>query len=222
MDDDDDDLGDLTQATPAYKRVLWTVLLLNIGYGIIEAVGGFLAGSQGLKADALDFVADGTITLLGVLAISWGQLWRARAALLQGIFLGLMGIGVLALTAYRVVVLQVPEADLMGAFGIGALVVNVICAVLLLRHREGDANVRAVWLFSRNDAIGNALVIVAAVFVWLTSTAWPDLIVAALIALLFLQSSWKIVTGARHEIAEHGEKPQPGDRAERHDNIGPG
>ena len=199
--DDDDDIGDLTHATRAYRRTLWIVMVLNVAYGAIEIGGGFLAGSQGLKADALDFLGDGTITLLGLVAIGWGQAWRARAALVQGIFLAIMGIGVVAGTVYRIFVLQLPEAELMGAFGIGALVVNVICAVILMKHRTGDANVQAVWLFSRNDALGNFAVVVAAAFVWLTTTPWPDLIVAAAIAGLFLQSAWKITKGAYNELA---------------------
>lgn len=205
MDDDDDGVGDLTHAAPAYKRALWTVTLLNVGYGVIEIVGGFLAGSQSLKADALDFLGDGTITLLGLLAIAWGLAWRARAALLQGVFLAVVSVGVLGATLYRVFVLQLPQAELMGVFGIGALIVNVICAVILLKHRTGDANVQAVWLFSRNDAIGNVAVIVAAALVRLTATAWPDLVVAVGIAGLFLQSAWKIIKSARHELAELAE-----------------
>jgi cation diffusion facilitator family transporter len=202
--DDDDDLGDLAHAAPAYKRALWIVAALNVGYGLIEAGGGFLAGSQGLKADALDFLGDGTITLLGLLAIGWGATWRARAALLQGIFLAVMGLGVLAATAWRVLVVHVPEAGLMGAFGIVALIVNVACAIILLKHREGDANVQAVWLFSRNDALGNAAVVVAALLVAATGTPWPDLLVAAAIAGLFLQSAWRIIAAARREVGEAG------------------
>jgi cation diffusion facilitator family transporter len=201
---DDDDLGDLTHAAPAYKRALWIVTVLNVGYGLIEAGGGFLAGSQGLKADALDFLGDGTITLLGLLVIGWGPAWRARSALLQGIFLAVMGLGVLAATLYRVFVAHVPQAELMGAFGIVALVVNVACAVILLKHREGDANVQAVWLFSRNDALGNAAIVVAALLVAATGTPWPDLVVAAVIAGLFLQSAWQIIASARRELGEGG------------------
>ncbi len=200
--DDDDDLGDLTHAAPAYKRALWIVTILNVGYGLIEAGGGFLAGSQGLKADALDFLGDGTITFVALMAIGWGPAWRARSALLQGIFLAVMGLGVLAATLWRVFVVHVPEAELMGAFGIVALAVNVACAVILLKHREGDANVQAVWLFSRNDALGNAAIVVAAVLVAATGTPWPDLVVAAVIAGLFLQSSWKIIASARRELGE--------------------
>jgi Co/Zn/Cd efflux system component len=203
--DEDDEIGDLTHATPNYKRALWTVMGLNIGYGVVEFAGGFLASSQGLKADALDFLGDGTITLLGLMAIGWGHQWRARSALLQGAFLAIMGVGVLVATAYRVYVLQLPAAELMGVFGIGALVVNVLCAVILLKHRTGDANVQAVWLFSRNDALGNVAILIAASFVWLTATPWPDLIVAALIAGLFLHGARMIIVRANHELAEVSE-----------------
>jgi cation diffusion facilitator family transporter len=198
---------DLTHTTHEYRRTLWIVVFLNGGYGIIEMIGGFLADSQALKADALDFLGDGSITLLGLLALSWGTLWRARAAFLQGLFLGALGIAVLASTAYRVLVLHMPEAELMGAFGLIALVVNVAAAMLLMKHREGDANVRAVWLFSRNDAIGNVAVVIAAGLVWLTGTPWPDLVVAAGIAALFLHSAWEIVKDARGDLARAKAEP---------------
>ena len=200
--DEDDDLGDLTHATPTYRRALWTVMMLNVVYGTVEIGGGFLASSQGLKADALDFLGDGTITLLGLLAIGWGKSWRAWAALVQGVFLAIMGAGVLTATIYRIFVLQLPQAELMGVFGIGALAVNVLSAVILMKHRTGDASVQAVWLFSRNDALGNVAILVAAAFVWFTATPWPDLIVAAMIAGLFLQGAWTIVVRANHELAD--------------------
>lgn len=176
-------------------------MLLNVGYGVVEMIGGFLAGSQALKADALDFLGDGSITLLGLIAISWSLLWRARAAFLQGLFLGALGLGVLAATTYRVFVVYTPEAELMGGLALIALFVNVASALVLVKHRAGDANVRAVWLFSRNDAIGNAMVIAAAGLVWLTNTPWPDLIVAGLIAVLFMQSAWEISKHARDDLA---------------------
>jgi Co/Zn/Cd efflux system component len=200
--DDDDPPKDLSHITPAYRRVLWLVVLLNVGYGIIEIVGGFLAESQALKADALDFLGDGLITLLGLLAIGWRPVWRARSAMIQGVFLGLLGLSVVVTTGYRVLVQRQPEAGLMGVFGIVALAVNVAAAAVLIPHRSGDANVRAVWLFSRNDAIGNAAVVIAAGLVAWTGTAWPDLIVALVIAGLFLQSSWSIVREADGELRQ--------------------
>jgi Co/Zn/Cd efflux system component/copper chaperone CopZ len=188
--------------TSAYKRALWIVVLLNLGYGIIEMVGGFLSDSQALKADALDFLGDGLITLVGLVAISWTLLWRARTAFVQGIFLGLLGLGVLLATIYRVFVLQQPEAELMGMYGGIALCVNVAAALVLIPHRAGDSNVRAVWLFSRNDAIGNAAVVFAAGLVGYTNTPWPDLVVAIIIAGLFLHSSLIILKDASADLRQ--------------------
>ena len=197
----DDDLPkDLSHITPSYRRALWIVVLLNVGYGLAEMIGGFLADSQALKADALDFLGDGSITFLGLLAIAWSLKWRARSALIQGIFLGAMGIAVLANTIYRTQVLHTPQAELMGIFGFVALLINIIAAIVLIPHRKGDSNVRAVWLFSRNDALGNILVVIAAGFVFWTDTAWPDLVAAGVIAVLFLQSSWLIIKDARNDL----------------------
>ncbi len=200
MSGDDDLPKDLAHITPAYRRALWIVVGLNVGYGLVEMIGGFVSGSQALKADALDFLGDGLISILGLLAIGWSLGWRARSALIQGLFLAVLGAGVLATTAYRVLVLNRPEAELMGLFGAVALVVNVAAAAVLIPHRTGDANVRAVWLFSRNDAIGNLAVVAAAGLVWWTGTPWPDLAVAVVIAGLFLQSAWSIIRDALGDL----------------------
>lgn len=191
-----------TDVSAAYRRALWLVIILNVGYGVIEMGGGFLSGSQALKSDALDFLGDDLITLLGVVAIGWGLVWRARSALIQGILLGVLGVSVLVNTAIRLAEGYVPEAGLMGAFGIVALIVNVASTVVLLPHRAGDSNVRAVWMFSRNDAVGNVSVVIAALIVGWLNTAWPDIVVAFLIASLFLQSAWVIIRDARNDLAE--------------------
>ena len=185
---------------PSYRRALWIVVILNVGYGVLEMIGGFISGSQAVKADALDFIGDGAITFLGLLAIGWSLAWRARSALIQGIFLGLLGLGVLGTTIVRVFERTTPDAGLMGLLGMIALVVNVISVLPLLPFRKGDANMRAVWLFSRNDAIGNAAVVVAAGLVAWLGSAWPDLIVAFGIAGLFLHSSWAIIRDARADL----------------------
>lgn len=199
---DDDELPkNLTHVTPAYRRALWIVIILNAGYGVAEMIGGFIADSQALKADALDFLGDGSITFLGLLAIGWSLRWRARSALIQGIFLALMGAGVLLNTIYRFFFLQIPESELMGILGFIALVINVVAALVLMPHRAGDANVRAVWLFSRNDAIGNLVVVIAAGLVAWTGTPWPDLIAATVIASLFLHASWSIIRDARSDLS---------------------
>ena len=203
-DEDDDKIPDLSHVTPAYKRALWIVVLLNVGYGVIEIIGSFLSGSQALQADALDFVGDGLISFLGLIAVGWGLAARAKAALLQGVFLGLLGLGVIGSTLYRVFVEHEPETLLMGGFAVVAFIVNVAAALVLLPHRKGDANMRAVWLFSRNDAIGNLAVVVAAVLVWALSSSWPDLLVAFAVAGLFLQSAWSIIRDARSDLKQAG------------------
>ena len=148
--------------SPGYRRALWIVIALNVGYGAIELVGGFLANSQALKADALDFLGDGSITLLGLLAIGWSAIWRARSALLQGLFLGILGCWVLVSTIFKILSNTPVDAGLMGLFAFIALLVNLIAVIPLLPYRDGDANMRAVWLFASNDAIGNFAVVVAA------------------------------------------------------------
>lgn len=200
--DDDDHISDLSHVTPAYKRALWIVVLLNAGYGVVEIVGSFLAGSQALQADALDFVGDGMISFLGLIAVGWGLAARAKAALLQGIFLALLGFGVIGSTLYRIFVEHEPQTMLMAGFAAVACVVNILAAVVLIPHRKGDANVRAVWLFSRNDAIGNLAVVAAAGVVWWVQSPWPDLAVAFIIAGLFLQSAWSIIRDARQDLTQ--------------------
>lgn len=180
-----------------YRRALWIVASINMAYGFVEMAAGFLAHSEALKADALDFFGDGVITGFALIAFSWRALWRARTAFAQGIFLGAMGVAVFAEAMYRAFVLNQPEPGLMGLYGGIALVINVTSALVLLPHRHGDVNVRAVWLFSRNDAIGNVLVVVAGGIVALTSSAWPDVITAAIIAGLFCHAAWHIVLDSR-------------------------
>lgn len=204
MDDDDDKIPDLSHVTPAYKRALWIVVLLNVGYGIIEIGGSILSGSQALQADSLDFIGDGLISFLGLIAVGWGLAARAKAALIQGIFLAILGFGVIGSTIYRVFVEHEPQTMLMAGFAFVAFIVNVLAAVVLIPHRKGDANMRAVWLFSRNDAIGNLAVVAAAGVVWWLNNPWPDLIVAFAVAGLFLQSAWSIIRDARQDLAQAG------------------
>ena len=201
VDADSDDLPkSLGSVSPGYRRALWIVVLLNIGYACVEIGASFKGRSEALKADALDFFGDGVITGFGLVAIMWGAAARARAALVQGIFLALLGIVVLGTAVYRVFVLNEPIPATMGIFGGMALVVNVSAALVLLPHRKGDPNVRAVWLFSRNDALGNLAVLIAAGLVAWTGTRWPDLVAGSTIASLFLHSAWSIITDARSDL----------------------
>ena len=196
--------GDAERAErdPAYRRALWWVVVLNIGFGLCELLGGFIANSQALKADSLDFIGDGSITFVGLLALGWSAGRRAHVAMAQGWFLVALGIRLIGMAAWRALNAVPPEAELMGGIGIAALVVNVSAALILSRFREGDSNVRAVWLFSRNDALANIAVIIAALLVFGLDSAGPDLRVAGAISLLCLQSAREIVQRARAEIVE--------------------
>ena len=185
-----------------YKRVLWVVIAINAAMFLVEIAGGVFAGSQALKADALDFLADTATYAISLFVIGMPLIWRARAALFKGVSLGIMGSWVLTSTGYHVLILGVPQAEVMGAIGFLALAANLTSVLLLLKYRDGDANVRSVWLCSRNDAIGNIAVVVAASGVWATSTAWPDLIVAGLMASLFLWSAAQIIRQALRELAQ--------------------
>lgn len=185
---------------PAYKRILWAVIFINAAMFIIEMSAGKLAGSQALQADALDFLGDAFTYGLSLAVIGMSLKVRSTAALIKGVSLLLMGLWVFGSTAYQFFVLGVPKAEIMGAIGVLALAANVASVLLLMRYKDGDANVRSVWLCSRNDAIGNVAVMVASVAVWFTATAWPDLVVAIIMAGLFLRSAQLILVQAWQEL----------------------
>lgn len=184
---------------PRYRRALWAVIAINGAMFVIETSAGALAGSQALKADALDFLGDTVTYAMSLAVIGMSLKARATAAFVKGVSLLLMGLWVLCSTAYSVLILGTPSAGIMGAIGFLALAANVISVLLLMRYKDGDANVRSVWLCSRNDAIGNVAVMGAAVAVWLMVSPWPDLIVAAALASLFLSSAWQILKQATQE-----------------------
>lgn len=197
---DDDVAFDGTSV--AYRNALIAVIVINAGMFAVEAVAAFSAMSQALKADALDFLGDSVTYTLSLWAVSKSPAIRARAALFKGVSLGVMGIAVIGMTVYRVIIQGQPDGETMGLIGGIALLANVVSALILLRFRNGDANVRSVWLCTRNDAIGNVAVICAAVLVVWASSPWPDLVVAAAMGALFFQSSIGIVKQARAELAQ--------------------
>jgi Co/Zn/Cd efflux system component len=183
-----------------YRRRLWAVIAINAAMFVVEMGAGALAGSQALQADALDFLGDTLTYGISLAVIGSALSVRAWAAFAKALSLTLMGLWVLGATAYHVLVLGVPRAEVMGLVGFLALAANVGSVLLLMKYKDGDANVRSVWLCSRNDAIGNVAVMAAAVAVWATATRWPDLIVAAAMAGLFLTSSAKILKQSLTEL----------------------
>ena len=192
---------------PRYRRVLWTVIAINALMFVVEIAAGHIAGSQSLQADALDFLGDTVTYGLSLAVIGRSIQTRSTAAIFKGLSLTGMGIWVFGSTAYHVLVLGVPRAEIMGVIGFMALAANVVSVLLLMRYKDGDANVRSVWLCSRNDAIGNLAVMGAALTVWGTSSAWPDLAVAGVMAGLFLMSSSQILLQAWREHRTETARP---------------
>ncbi|MFV0369685.1 MAG: cation transporter [Hyphomicrobiaceae bacterium] len=192
---------------PRYKRVLWAVIAINGIMFIVEMAAGQLAGSQALQADALDFLGDTLTYGMSLAVIGRSLATRANAALIKGLSLLAMGLWVFGSTAYQVLILGLPDAEVMGFIGFLALAANLASVILLMRYKDGDANVRSVWLCSRNDAIGNVAVMGAAVLVWWLASAWPDIIVAGAMAALFLNSATQILRQSwaerREAIATH-------------------
>lgn len=182
-----------------YKRILYWIIAINALMFMVEMSAGIGAQSQALQADALDFLADTFTYALSLWVIGKAIAIRTNAAIFKGVSLLLMALWVFGSTLYRLFVLNSPEAFTMGSVAIAACVANLICVVLLREYKDGDANVRSVWLCSRNDAIGNVVVVIAAFGVWGTDTPWPDLLVAVFLALLFLSSAWQIL---KQSIAE--------------------
>ena len=190
---------------PRYRRVLWAVIAINGAMFLVEMIAGQLAGSQALQADALDFLGDTLTYGISLAVIGRSLQVRSGAALLKGGSLLLMGTWVFGNTLYNVLILGLPRAEIMGGIGLLALSANLASVLLLLRYKDGDANVRSVWLCSRNDAIGNVAVMIASVAVWGTESAWPDLLVAGIMAGVFLTSSTQILRQAWAERREEAE-----------------
>ena len=185
-----------------YKRRLWIVIIINAAMFFVEMIAGRLAGSQALQADALDFFGDAVTYGISMAVIGTSLRTRSVAALAKGISLAVMGLWVFGSTVYAVLISGVPKAEVMGLIGFMALAANLASVLVLMRYKDGDANVRSVWLCSRNDAIGNAAVMAAALGVWGSATAWPDLMVAGIMAGLFLSSAFQIIRQAFGEWKE--------------------
>ncbi len=200
--------SDLARATAAERRTLVIVLLLNAVMFVAEFSAGLLAGSTALLADSLDMLADAMVYALGLFALGRAAHWRARAALTSGMFQLALGLGVGVEAGVKVFVDGLPDTATMGVFGVIALLVNSICFLLLSRYRDGDINLRATWICSRNDMLGNVGVLVAAGLVGWLGSMWPDIVIGLMIAALVIRSAVRVVREARGEL--RGEKTRNG------------
>jgi cation diffusion facilitator family transporter len=184
-----------------WRRVLWIALGLNAAMFIVEGVAGYLAGSRALQADALDFLGDAANYAISLSVAGMALAWRAKTALVKGITILSFGLGVLVWAIWGLFHGSNPAPYAMSAVATLALVVNFGVALMLYRYRTGDANMRSVWICSRNDAINNCLVILAGFAVLWTGSGLPDLIVALVMASLGISGGWQIIRQARRELA---------------------
>jgi Co/Zn/Cd efflux system component len=190
--------------SPQWRRALWIALVVNAGFFLAELAAGLAAGSAALQADALDFFGDATNYAVSLGVAGMALAWRARAALVKGATLIAFALWVLGSTAWHAWAGTLPQAEVMGAVGVAALLANAGVAWMLYRFRSGDANMRSVWICSRNDAVGNFAVLLAAAGVFGTGTGWPDVIVAAIMGGLGLWGGWQIASQARGELRRDG------------------
>jgi Co/Zn/Cd efflux system component len=187
-------------ADPGWRRALWIALGVNAGMFLMEIAAGVAAGSASLQADALDFLGDAANYAISLGVAGMALAWRTRAALAKGLSLAVLAVWVLGGTVWHALAGTLPSAGTMGVVGVLALAANAGVALMLYRWRGGDANMRSVWICSRNDAIGNVAVVLAALGVFGTGTGWPDIIVASVMAALGLSGGWQIVRQAVAEL----------------------
>lgn len=192
---------------PRWRRALWIALGVNAGMFAAEMIAGIAGGSRALQADALDFLGDAANYAISLGVAGMALAWRAKAALLKGATLVVLGLYVLGAALWAVWYGGTPEAEVMGIVGIAALVANAGVALMLYRFRSGDANMRSVWICSRNDAIGNVAVVLAAAGVFGTGTAWPDLLVAGVMAALGISGGVQIMRQASTELRDDSQTP---------------
>jgi Co/Zn/Cd efflux system component len=184
---------------PRYRRILWIALLINAGMFAVELVSGWQADSAALLADSADFMGDALNYGISLFILGMLPVWRSRSSLIKGVSMGAYGCFVLASTAWHVASDSMPAAGTMTLIGVMALMANGAVAALLYAFRNGDSDMRAVWLCTRNDVIGNLMVLLAAGFVAKTSSNWPDVMVAASMGVLSLTAAWAVIKRARQE-----------------------
>lgn len=187
-------------ADPIFRRVLWIALIANAAMFVVEIVASQLGDSVSLQADALDFFGDATNYAISLFVLGMALHLRARASLIKGATMAMFGIWIIGSAIHRVFVGSAPDASVMGGIAVIALLVNVAVAVLLFQYRQGDSNMQSIWLCSRNDAIGNVAVMIAAAGVFATSSRWPDLAVAAIISSLNLSAAFHVIRLALNEM----------------------
>jgi Co/Zn/Cd efflux system component len=197
--------GGGTNITPpdsGYRQVLWLVLVINAAMFLVEVGAGVAADSASLQADALDFLGDAGNYAISLFVVGMALRVRATASLIKGATMGLFGLWVVSVTIWHAIHGTLPHAFTMGAVGLAALAANAASFALLWAYRGGDSNMRSAWICTRNDVLGNIAVLLAALGVFGTSTGWPDVIVAAIMAALALQGAEGVLRQALAELRQ--------------------
>ncbi len=182
------------------SSMLKTVLAINAVMFLIELTAGLISGSASLVADSLDMLGDALVYGFSIYAVTGGARMKAKAALFKGGIMAAFGFFVFAQVAYKIIYPQVPVFEVIGLIGLLALAANSICFALLWRHRADDINMSSVWLCSRNDIVANISVLFVAAGVWLTHSAWPDILVGLALSALFLRSALVVLRSAITEF----------------------
>ena len=178
------------------RRVLIVVMFINLAMFVAEFSGGFVARSSALMADSVDMLGDSFVYALSLYALHRGARWEAGAAMVKGGIILVFGLAIIAEIADKIVNGVPPSSALMLAFGSMALAANLICLSLLWRFRRTNVNMSSTFECSRNDVASNIGVLMAAGLVAVTGSAWPDIAVGGVIALIFLRSAWKVLAEA--------------------------
>jgi Co/Zn/Cd efflux system component len=196
------DLGNQKGNAAKHRRVLWAVLAINAVMFVIEVGAGLAAGSASLQADALDFLGDAANYGISLFVVGMALRYRASAALAKSATMGAFGLWVVGTVVWHAVHGTLPSAITMGTVGFLALTANAVSFGLLWAYRDSDANMRSAWICTRNDVLGNAAVLLAALGVFGTGTGWPDIIVAGIMAALALQGAATVAKQAVGELRQ--------------------
>jgi len=183
-----------------YRKVLWICLIANAVMFVAQMIASYAAHSVSLLANSADFFSDAANYGISLYVLNLSLRQKAKASLFKGVSLGLVGLWVAFETLHHALQPELPKPFIMAVISVVALAVNVGCAVLLYKYRGGDSNRESVWICSRNDAIGNIAVMIAAAGVFASSTIWPDIIVAAILGWLAVTGAWRIIRLAKKEL----------------------
>jgi len=194
-----------------FRRILWVALVANLAMFVVELVASRLGDSMSLQADALDFFGDAANYGISLFVAGMALSARAKAAVIKGATMAAFGLWVIGSAVYRALTGSAPDPMTMGSVAVLALAVNVGVAAMLYRYRRGDSNMRSIWLCSRNDALGNVAVMIAAVGVFASSSRWPDLLVAAIIASLSVTAAVHVIRLAIAELRSATHRCEPGE-----------